>query len=135
MIHDIDILIQHVDSTIEDVHVRGASFRVPEIADVVYCSLRFRNGVCASLVAHRASQISERRTIFCSRNEVVPIEFDTGEDNLGKELKSFVACIHENKNPVVDGRAGMKALEVALTIKRELYCAEYFDANRNQCEE
>ncbi|MDP2174048.1 MAG: gfo/Idh/MocA family oxidoreductase, partial [Candidatus Cloacimonadaceae bacterium] len=38
------------------------------------------------------------------------------KDALSMELESFVDCILNDKNPVVDGTAGMRALQIALQI-------------------
>ncbi len=41
---------------------------------------------------------------------------DTPKDALTLELESFVNCINEDKKPIVDGFAGMRALKIALQI-------------------
>jgi len=41
---------------------------------------------------------------------------DITKDALTMELESFVSSINENKNPIVDGEAGTKALRIAMEI-------------------
>ncbi len=41
---------------------------------------------------------------------------DTPKDALSMELESFVNCIINDKKPIVDGEAGMRALKIALEI-------------------
>lgn len=43
---------------------------------------------------------------------------DTGKDALQMELESFVQCIREDSEPVVDGADGTRALKVAMEIVR-----------------
>jgi len=38
------------------------------------------------------------------------------KEPLKVELKSFISCVNNNKRPVVSGREGRQALEVALNI-------------------
>lgn len=121
MIHDIDILLQHVDSEIESLQVRGVGFRDRQSADVVYCSIEFANHVCATLTAHRWSNLNIRRTIFCGENNSVEVDFNNSKDSLKTEVESFVNCILGKECIKVTGEEGKNALDLALQIKDRLY--------------
>jgi predicted dehydrogenase len=45
---------------------------------------------------------------------------DRGKDALTIELESFIHAVEADINPVVDGRAGTRALEVALEIVNKI---------------
>lgn len=121
MIHDIDILLQHVDSPIASLQVRGTGFRDRQSADVVYCSIEFENHVCANLTAHRWSNLNIRRTIFCGKNRSVEVDFNESKDSLHTEVESFVNCILGKECVQVTGKDGVEALALALKIKEKLY--------------
>lgn len=121
MIHDIDILLQHVDSPIKSLQVRGTGFRDRQNADVVYCSIEFENHVCANLTAHRWSNLNIRKTIFCGENSSVEVDFNDSEDSLKTEVESFVDCILGKECVKVTGEEAIKALSLAIEIKEKLY--------------
>ena len=125
MIHDIDIVLQHIKSPISSIHAKGAGFCDPEKMDVVYTCIEFQNGSTATLTAHRASVHQERRTIFYGADEVVGIDYTKNEnDSLNKELNSFVQCCLENTSPIVSAEDGMNALKTVMHIKKELRRSE-----------
>ena len=45
---------------------------------------------------------------------------DREKDALTTEIESFIHAVEANINPVVDGRAGTRALEVALEIVNKI---------------
>lgn len=44
----------------------------------------------------------------------------SGEEPLKLELEHFVRCVRQGETPVVDGRAGLKAMEAALKIREKV---------------
>jgi hypothetical protein len=50
--------------------------------------------------------------------EDLPIE---KEQPLKKELKSFIECVLEHKEPLVSGTVAKEALAVALTIQKQIW--------------
>jgi len=130
MIHDIDIILD-VDDT-----------------DIANARLTFKSGCVANVTASRASLKVERKMRMFMPNCYVSVDFQNrvlaryrkgekemfpgvpeiiGEestfengDALLEEIKHFLACIRENKEPLVSGVAGRRALATAIEITRLL---------------
>ncbi len=143
MIHDIDILLNIVKSDIQSIHAAGVPV-ICQHADIANVRMQFNSGCVANVTASRISTKNQRKirifqkdayisVDFASReitlirrneknsNSVVPgMEFQqmcfTEADVLEDELTSYVQSVSSRKAPVVSGRAGRKALAVALEI-------------------
>lgn len=149
MIHDIDIIMALVDADLVDVRAVGSPVLTRHV-DIASARLEFANGTVANVVASRVSDRKNRRIrvfqpdcylsldfidqtldvaapavrpqdgrpeIRRSRIALVPVK------PLDEELASFVACVREHRRPLVDGRVGLKALEVALDIHARINAA------------
>lgn len=143
MIHDIDIILNIVKSHVEDVRAVGVPV-VTGMVDIANARLTFANGAVANVTASRVSKEPIRRMrmfqpdayiaidyahqkIEIARQEIVEgsafpkiieetIDIER-KDALKEEIKSFVDCIKNNKQPLVGGYEGKRALEVAHIIK------------------
>lgn len=143
MIHDIDIILNLVNSEVESVEAVG----LPVISgkmDVANARLKFRNGCIANVTASRASKDRVRKIRIFETNGYTTIDFanqhisvskavpgkDGGypslqdeeldiekRDSLLEELKSFVSCSATRKKPLVSGHDGKRALEVAQMVQ------------------
>ncbi|MFA5515961.1 MAG: Gfo/Idh/MocA family oxidoreductase [Desulfuromonadales bacterium] len=142
MIHDIDIVLQTVGSTIEAVESVGCvgpSGRT----DIANARLRFANGCVANITASRVSDETMRKFRVYGDDIVASVDCqarrialcgcvaDSGhDDRLGSleqtfapgdplldEIASFVAAVREGRPPLVSGDDGRRALEVALRIE------------------
>jgi len=51
--------------------------------------------------------------------EALPVPIQKGEP-LAAELASFVACVRDRRDPVVTGRHGKQALQLAVEICRQI---------------
>ena len=141
MIHDLDVLLALVHSEpagVEAVGVPVLSDRV----DIANARVRFENGCLANLTASRISRDRVRRLRFfqpdslimvdCAARQVEawqitrasgqepgidggPVPVPAGEP-LEVELADFVLSVASGKAPVVDGRAGRRALALAERI-------------------
>ncbi len=141
MIHDLDVLLALVHSepvAIEAVGVPVLSDRV----DIANARVRFENGCLANLTASRISHDRVRRLRFfqpdslimidCATQQVEawhvtrasgqdpvigggPVEVPKGEP-LEFELADFVSSVRSERAPIVDGRAGRRALSLAERI-------------------
>jgi len=147
MIHDIDIILDMVDSEVIDIDAKGVAVLSKEI-DIANVRLKFENGCVANVTASRAGMKSERKMRIFQHDTYVAVDFQNkklgihrkgdGEqfpgvaniesqeqefeqgDALKAEIESFLNCIAQQKNPKVDGEAGARALQTAIEITRLL---------------
>ena len=146
MIHDIDIILSLVDSELVSISASGTSVLTDHI-DIANARLEFANGAAANVTASRVSREDSRRIrvfepqhylsldFIAQRLETaraVPVEGAEWPEirtealdiepvkPLDAELASFVDCIINGSQPVVDGPTGLRALEVALQIKEKI---------------
>lgn len=139
MIHDLDILINLVNSPVVDIHAIGVSV-YSEFEDVAQVQLTFKNGCMASLLASRiggeklrqlkATEINGRtlcldfidQTLVAMHpprsGRVIPPEIlDVEKDEpLRLELSHFADCVSMHKTPLVSGEDGKRALELAMQV-------------------
>lgn len=135
MIHDIDLALACAGSPVERVEARSGVISGP-LPDWAQCSIGFRNGVRAELVASRvAAGRSRKLRLYCSER-VYEVDLDQkkvattalapgaalpavtaaeapAEEPLRRELADFVDCIRDGREPRVTARAGLAAIEVA----------------------
>ena len=143
MIHDIDIILSLVDAEIQSISAIGASI-LTEHVDIANARLELANGTVANVVASRVSDKPTRRIrvfqpqaylsldfIAQSIDIAVPHEIEGAArpeirreriqvepvKPLDQEIAAFVRGIRDGRPPLVDGRAGLKALEVALEVR------------------
>jgi len=144
MIHDIDIILDIVDSKVTSISANGVKALSNDI-DIANARLEFENGCVANVTASRASLKSERKmrifqdetyinldfqnktlTTYNKSNDkemfpgVADIESNTQSfeqgDALLAEIESFIYTIQTNSIPVVSGEDGLRALETANKI-------------------
>lgn len=143
MIHDIDIILSLVGADISAISAVGASVLTGHV-DIANARLEFANGAVANVVASRVSDKPTRRIrVFQPRgylsldfveqtiDSAVPREVEGAArpeivreriqvepvKPLDAELAAFVSGIREGQAPLVDGRTGLAALEVALEVR------------------
>jgi predicted dehydrogenase len=143
MIHDIDIVQSIVGRPIESIDAVGTPVFSGAV-DIANARIRFVGGCVANVTASRVSLKTERKlrvfrddaylsidlqqrilTTLTKRSTPlgagelpVNIEeqsFEQG-DALRAEIRSFLECIATGRPPVVDGEAGLRALETAIRI-------------------
>ncbi|MBP9604443.1 MAG: Gfo/Idh/MocA family oxidoreductase [Chromatiaceae bacterium] len=143
MIHDIDIILSLMGSELQSVSAVGTPVLTNRV-DIANARLEFANGAVANVVASRVSDRKTRRIrvfqerkylsldfieqtidiaypylakgatrpeIVRERIQVVPVK------PLDREIEAFVACVREHRRPLVDGRVGLEALNVALKVR------------------
>jgi predicted dehydrogenase len=142
MIHDIDIILSLVAAEISRISAVGASVLTPHV-DIANARLEFANGTVANVVASRVSDKKTRRIRVFQPGRYLSLDFiDQTIDIAGlrevpgaprpeitreriqveptrpldQELAAFVHCVRTSEPPLVDGRTGLKALEVALEV-------------------
>lgn len=147
MIHDIDIILSLVGSEIVHIAALGSPV-LTEHVDIATAQLEFANGAVANVVASRVSDKKMRRIRVFQPGMYLSLDFidqtiDIAEPKevpgagrpeiarrriqvepvkpLDCEIESFVACVREGRRPIVDGRVGLKALEVALQVRGKVH--------------
>jgi len=145
MIHDIDLVLSFVQSSIKEIRAVGVPVLSPRV-DIASARITFKNGCNANLTASRISLQEMRRIrlfqpgMYISadcleqRNLIVtadlkrplheaitpmPVAHERA-DILMEELSDFIQCIREKRGPKVSGEDGLMALEVAQNITRAI---------------
>ncbi len=143
MIHDIDIILNLVDSEVVGVDAVGIPV-ITDKTDVASAHIRFKNGCVANITASRVSKnrLRELRLFqaeMCisvdyahqhiSISKVLPGVGDAPpsmvseeldiekKDSLMEELKAFLKCSAGKERPIVSGVEGLKALQVATMVQ------------------
>jgi len=147
MIHDIDILLDFVSSPVKHISANGLQV-LSQDTDIANARIEFENGCVANVTSSRVSVKSERKMRLFQHDAYISIDFQDkklavhrkgdGEmfpgisdvkseectfeqgDALLSEISSFLDCIKNNKEPVVSGQAGLRALETAIEITQLL---------------
>ncbi len=143
MIHDIDIILSLMGSELQSVSAVGTPVLTNRV-DIANARLEFANGAVANVVASRVSDRKTRRIRVFQERKYLSLDFieqtiDIAYPHLAKgatrpeivreriqvvpvkpldrEIEAFVACIREHRRPLVDGRVGLEALDVALKVR------------------
>jgi len=146
MIHDIDLVLDLVGRPIVDLDAVGVPV-LGDNEDIANARLVFEGGCVANVTASRISMKSERTLRLFQKSGYGRVDFikrkftwikrggpmvdgfpnfqieerDLPEtDPLKLEIASFVECVRSGKLPLVDGEAGLRALEAALRITKAL---------------
>ncbi len=143
MIHDIDIILNIVGSSLKSVDASGVPVLTSEV-DIANARLVFESGCVANVTASRVSTKTERKMRLFQhdayisvdfhnrilsihrkgRGEMFPgipnIEIETNHfkdgDALKTEIKMFLKSIKDEDEPLVSGEDGKQALETAMKI-------------------
>jgi predicted dehydrogenase len=137
MIHDLDILLALANSPVESIHSLGIPV-ITDKVDIAHARLEFASGAVANLTASRVSTERVRKLRFFQHHEYISLDYarqdalrirvrkpvpepqfdfepipTRHEEPLEAELRSFVDAVRNRKQPLVDARAGRRALELA----------------------
>ncbi len=141
MIHDIGVVLKLANSAVDKIEAVGVSV-LSKSEDIANARIQFANKCVANLNVSRVSlkKLREIRIfqkgVYMSLDymnqkghvvringgsEIVPEDVPIEKhEPLKTELASFVDCVIEKKNPKVDAKLGLGALEVALEITRQI---------------
>ncbi|MDP7423122.1 MAG: Gfo/Idh/MocA family oxidoreductase [bacterium] len=141
MIHDIDIILDLVDSPVERITAIGIPV-ISRYEDIANAHILFQNGCIANVTASRITDDRVRKLRIFQREAYFSLDYADQEfkiqrkntDNeivserpevrkgepLMLELKHFIDCIREGKKPMVSGEQGRDALEIALQIVEQV---------------
>ena len=143
MIHDIGIVMALIASPIQSVDAIGVRVLSPT-EDIANARLVFENGCVANLSASRVSEKKAREIRVFQESGYLSLDFmnqkghlirkneasleksevpvEQGEP-LALELEAFVGCVRESSTPKTDGVFGKSALEVALSVTKQIQSA------------
>ncbi len=148
MIHDIDIILSLITKPLINITAVGTPVLTTQI-DIANARLEFANGTVANVVASRVSEDKLRRIrvfqpqgylsldmVEQTLDSAVPepnpkqqwpdirrerIQLPTAKP-LDAELAAFIDAIGHKQVPLVNGEAGLKALEIALQVREKILC-------------
>jgi predicted dehydrogenase len=147
MIHDIDLILDLVDSPIERISASGISV-LSDTIDIANARLEFANRCVANVTASRISRKRERKLRIFHKDAYLSadlqnkllavnrkgetdntegyrditheeIKFDD-KDALNLEVLDFVNAIRTGKRPLVNGEDGRRALQTAIAITTQI---------------
>ena len=138
MIHDLDLLLNVVDSKIVDIRASGASV-ISDLIDLASARITFANGVVANVTASRISNQQMRKMRLFEKKSYTTLDFGEqtlknftinnklqikeniikikNENALLLELQSFTDSIMSDSSVVVSGEDGLEALKIAYKIQ------------------
>ncbi len=147
MIHDIDIILDLVDSPIERISASGISV-LSDTVDIANARIEFANHCVANVTASRISRKRERKLRIFQKDAYLSADFqekivavnrkgetvnEAGykditheelrfEDNdaLNLEVLDFIRAINTGDRPLVNGEDGRRALETAIAITSQI---------------
>lgn len=145
MIHDIDLVLNMIDSPIQNIYAYGAPVLSDKI-DIATANIEFANGCIATLKASRVSMQTKRKIqvfqpdscLTCDLNEKTIAIYGKGKskikpflpeivsenislennDALYEELDAFIHSVSKKTIPLVTAEEATKALQVALDIEK-----------------
>ena len=140
MIHDLEIILRLVDSTVENIDAVG----VPVLSrgeDIANARLRFASGCIANVTSSRISPESMRKIRVFQEDAYLSLDYQgqsgeiyrrvngqitrepvaiEKEEPLRQQLASFVDCALTGGEPRVSGSHAAAALELAVEITRRI---------------
>ena len=145
MIHDIDIILDLINSPVKQISASGISV-VSNTIDIANARIEFENRCVANVTASRISRKRERKLRIFQKDAYLSADFQDKilavnrkgetdnpegykditheefrfEDNdaLNLEVLDFIAAIREKRRPLVSGEDWRRALETAIAITR-----------------
>ncbi len=141
MIHDLDIILNFVDSPLKDVEAVGVSVLSNNV-DISNARITFQNGCVANVTASRVTgkvmqkirffglegyhsiDYGKRELVSLNRKMDTDGQMEIGQndvnvenyDPLEKEIMAFINSVITRDAPLVSGRESRKSLELALCI-------------------
>ena len=143
MIHDLDIILSLMGSELRSVSAVGTPVLTDRV-DIANARLEFANGAVANAVASRVSDRRIRHIRVFQEHKYLSLDFIAQTIDiayprlvpgasrpeivreriqvepvkpLDREIEAFVACVREGRRPLVDGRVGLEALDLALRVR------------------
>ena len=126
MIHDIDIVLSIVKSSIKSIHASGVAV-ISETPDISNARIEFENGCVANFTASRISLKKMRKSRFFQKNAYISLDYLTKQVEVVK-IKDAVSEINKDLDLLLTNAEGEKkqiyfeipAIENTNPIKQEL---------------
>jgi predicted dehydrogenase len=141
MIHDLDIILAADRSEVLAVDAIGVPVLTPRV-DIANARIRFASGCIANITASRISRDKVRKVRFFQPDMYVSVDYQAQEldvwrlrrrgderpaieggrmevrqeEPLARELADFVSAVRDSRDPLVTGRDGRRALELATRV-------------------
>ena len=147
MIHDIDIILDLVNSQVEKIDASGTSVLSNDF-DIANARIVFKNGCVANVTASRVSNKTDRKMRIFKNDAYLSVDFQNRElstykkgsgemypgvpnidiqkdsfdksDALKSEIEHFLECVTTNSTPKVTGHDAKHALLTAIQISELL---------------
>jgi len=145
MIHDIDVIASLVRAPVERVEAVGVPV-LTDKPDIANARISFANGTVANVTSSRVSMKRERKIRFFQPDAYISIDYDNRKadiyykpapgagwldirrdtveikegDALADEIDCFLESVRTRAQPLVSGQEGLRALEIASMISRQL---------------
>jgi predicted dehydrogenase len=140
MIHDLEIILHLVRSPVKSIDAVGVPV-LSKSEDIANARIRFNNGCVANVTASRISPEKMRKIRVFQEDAYLSLDYQnqSGEiyrlvngaitkasveiekdEPLKRELRSFLECSRQGKDPVVSGSQAAAALELAMQITEEI---------------
>tara|TARA_B100001094_G_C18052105_1_gene730551 strand:- start:569 stop:1126 length:558 start_codon:yes stop_codon:yes gene_type:complete len=126
MIHDIDIVLSIVKSSIKSIHASGVAV-ISETPDISNARIEFENGCVANFTASRISLKKMRKSRFFQKNAYISLDYLTKQVEVVK-IKDAVSEINKDLDLLLTNAEGEKkqiyfeipTIENTNPIKQEL---------------
>jgi predicted dehydrogenase len=145
MIHDLDIILSLVGRGVESIEAVGVPVLTPRY-DIANARLRFAGGCIANVTASRISKERVRKIRFFQPDAYISIDYAAQEvegwrlvrhdgarptieggklpvqrdEPLRREIADFINAVRTKQTPLVDGDAGLRALDLATQVAEKI---------------
>jgi predicted dehydrogenase len=140
MIHDIDIVLNVVNSRVRKISASGVSV-ISDSNDIANARIEFENGCVANLTASRISRDRVRKIRVFQEDAYLSLDYQKQSgyilrlnekeikrkrvrviksEPLARELAAFIDCARTDVQPRVTGHEAAAALELALKITKQI---------------
>ena len=89
MIHDLDIVLNLVDSELSSFHVSGRNVNTKS-CDIAIVQLKFKNGVIANITSSRTSHIKKRTMTIHQKDSFINLDFTTQNISIHKNTSDDI---------------------------------------------
>ncbi|MBN2329365.1 MAG: Gfo/Idh/MocA family oxidoreductase [Candidatus Omnitrophica bacterium] len=141
MIHDLDLIMSLVGNEVDFIDAVGVPILTPQ-EDIANARIRFKSGCTANVTVSRVTPEQQRKIRFFQRDTYISIDLMrpniqiyrkvhngggeisieqenpalSHEEPLAAEIGSFISSVEKGTTPVVTGRDGVRALDLARQI-------------------
>lgn len=119
MIHDIDLILDFVNSPVKDIRASGVGILTPSI-DIANARIEFENGAIANVTSSRVSMKQERKLRFFQRDAYFSLDFGAKQVTVMKKSPNIMQYLPQ----LLAGTGDIKAEQLVDVQKHDLSKAE-----------